>query len=124
LTSLVDGDGLQATVVGYPAGQYGMCHIVGCDVWDGDNFWPAGETVDCSLLVNSPSMNTTPKMCTCDSITAFIITDEGAHKSLNLQRTFSFTVKNITPNKQESPAADPHWIGVSACGKCTIVFIL
>jgi hypothetical protein len=34
LTSLVSGDGLQATGVEYPTGQEGACHSVGCDVQD------------------------------------------------------------------------------------------
>jgi hypothetical protein len=35
--------------VGYPAGQQGACHGVVCDVGNGDDFQPAGETVDCSM---------------------------------------------------------------------------
>jgi hypothetical protein len=47
LMSLVGGDGLRAT----EAGQQGTCHGVGCDVGNGDDFRPAGETVDCSEAV-------------------------------------------------------------------------
>jgi hypothetical protein len=55
LTSLVGGDGLRATKAGYAAGQYGTSHSVGCAVWDGDDFWPVCEVVDCSVTVQSQS---------------------------------------------------------------------
>jgi hypothetical protein len=51
LTFMVVGDGFRATEAGYPVGQQGPCHGVGCDVRDGDDFWPAGETVGCSETV-------------------------------------------------------------------------
>jgi hypothetical protein len=52
VTSLVGGDGLWTTEAGYPAGQQGACHGVGCDVRDGDDFWPAGEAVYSSEAVH------------------------------------------------------------------------
>jgi hypothetical protein len=46
LPSLVGGDGLRATEARYPAGKEGACHSFGCDVRDGNGFWPAREAVD------------------------------------------------------------------------------
>jgi hypothetical protein len=43
--------GLRPTEAGFPAGQQGACHGVGCDVRDRDDFRPAGEAVDCSEAV-------------------------------------------------------------------------
>jgi hypothetical protein len=51
LTSLVDGDGLQATETLYPATQEGACHSFGNDVRNGDGFWPMCEAVNCSEAV-------------------------------------------------------------------------
>jgi hypothetical protein len=51
LTSLVGSNGLRTTKAGYLTGQEDACHSVSCDVRDGDNFWPAGETVDCNEAV-------------------------------------------------------------------------
>jgi hypothetical protein len=51
LTSLVIGDGLRAAEAGYPADQKGACHGVCCDVRDGDDFRPPGETIDCREAV-------------------------------------------------------------------------
>jgi hypothetical protein len=51
LTSLVGGDGLWTTEAGYLALQQRACHGVACDVWDGHDFWPSGEAVDCSEAV-------------------------------------------------------------------------
>jgi hypothetical protein len=46
LASLGGGDGRRATEADYPAGEEGVCHGVGCEVRDRDDFWPAGEVVD------------------------------------------------------------------------------
>jgi hypothetical protein len=46
LSSLVGGGDLRATEAGYPAGKEGTCHGFGCDVWDGNGFWPAHKAAD------------------------------------------------------------------------------
>jgi hypothetical protein len=48
---MVGGDNLRATETGYPAGHEGASHGFGCDVWDGDGFWPSCEAVYCSETV-------------------------------------------------------------------------
>jgi hypothetical protein len=51
LASLFISDDLWATEAGYPAGQESASHGIGCDVRDGDYFWPAGEAVNCGEAV-------------------------------------------------------------------------
>jgi hypothetical protein len=51
LTSLVHGDDLRATEAPYPAGQYGACHTLDCEVRNRNGFWPAREAVNCSEAV-------------------------------------------------------------------------
>jgi hypothetical protein len=47
LTSVVGGDRLRATETGDPAGHESVCDGFGCDVRNGDGFWPSYETVYC-----------------------------------------------------------------------------